>query len=99
MRQYILNEAGEPEACGDTLRWAKWFETGNRRVAQDYVGDVRVSTVFLGMDHAFDGGPPLLWETLVFGGPLDGDGDRYATRAEAEAGHAEWVARVRAAMQ
>jgi hypothetical protein len=32
-------------------------------------------------------GPAILWESMVFGGPLDGEQRRYATRAEADAGH------------
>lgn len=55
------------------------------------VGNTRVSTVFIMMDHSFGGEEPILFETLVFGGPLDGDGERYRTKAEAEAGHLRWV--------
>jgi hypothetical protein len=51
--------------------------------------------VFLGLDHSHGGGPPLLFETLVFGGPLADEGDRYPTRAAALAGHDQMVARVR----
>lgn len=61
------------------------------------VGDARVSTVFLGLDHGWGEGPPVLYETMVFGGPLDGECERYCTRAEAVAGHALMVARVVAA--
>ena len=46
-----------------------------------------VSTVFLGLDHAFDGGTPLLFETMIFGGEHDEYQERYATWDEAEAGH------------
>lgn len=53
--------------------------------------DVQVSTVFLGLDHGYGEGPPILFETLVFGGPLDQSGDRYCTWEEAEAGHERWV--------
>ena len=38
---------------------------------------VRVSTVFLALDHSFTDGPPVLWETMVFG---QGDGDEYQER-------------------
>lgn len=51
----------------------------------------RVSTVFLQLDHAYDGGKPLVFETMVFGGPHDGDQERYSTWDEAEAGHARYV--------
>lgn len=29
---------------------------------------VNVSTVFLAIDHAFGDGPPVLYETMIFGG-------------------------------
>jgi hypothetical protein len=46
-----------------------------------------VSTVFLGIDHNFGNGPPLLFETMVFGGEYDGYCKRYSTWEEAEGGH------------
>lgn len=46
----------------------------NRKRAQSYL----VSTVFLGMDHNWYGGEPLLFETMVFS---NGDwGDLYCRR-------------------
>ena len=48
---------------------------------------MQISTVFLGLDHAFGSGPPILWETMIFGGLLDEFQERYATKAEALAGH------------
>ena len=91
---YWLNAAGEAERCHDALTWATWFETADRQIAQTVIDeDTVVSTVFLGMDHNWAGGPPVLWETLVFGGALDGTMDRYQSREEAEAGHREMVAR------
>ena len=69
---------------------------GWARVAKDVIGDSSVSTVFLGLDHGFRG-KPILFETLVMGGPCDQDGDRYSTWAEAEEGHARFLLKVRAA--
>lgn len=46
-----------------------------------------VSTVFLGINHAFSGGPPIVFETMVFSKGGDGDCHRYATWEEAEEGH------------
>jgi len=55
----------------------------------DVAGGSRVSTVFLGVDHRhFGGGPPLLFETMIFGGPLDLSCWRYASWDDAEVGHA-----------
>jgi hypothetical protein len=69
-----------------------------KRVALDVLpGDVRISTVWLGLDHGWGGGPPLIFETLVFGGPMDGEMDRYSTEAQAVEGHARMVEAVRAA--
>jgi len=86
----LVEGTHEVEPCG-LLEWAVWFETADRRVAEDYfLRDVRVSTVFLGLDHRFFGdGPPLLFETMIFGGEHDGYQRRYATWEEAEAGHTE----------
>jgi hypothetical protein len=47
-----------------------------------------VSTVYLGINHNFDGGPPLIWETMA-----TSDGDwldfmaRYVTREAAMSAH------------
>jgi hypothetical protein len=51
-----------------------------------------VSTVWLGVDHSFGDGVPLLFETMVFGdGALDHACRRYMTEATARAGHVEEV--------
>ena len=88
--RYILVN-GEPQACEDLLTWARWFEsaTEERIVAQEHIGDVRISTVFLGMDHSGGQGEPLLFETMVFGGTHDGSQRRYSTRDAAIKGHAQ----------
>lgn len=56
-------------------------------------GNILVSTVFLGMDHGYPADPtkPVVFETMVFGGPLDGSQGRYATYELAIKGHNEWV--------
>lgn len=49
----------------------------------------RVSTVFLGLDHRFGGeGPPILFETMIFGGKLDQYQERCCTYAQAIEMHA-----------
>lgn len=92
--QYIL-EGHKPVKCGDLMKWGKWFGESNRHVAKDMIGKVRVSTVFLGLDHSFGGRKPLLFETMVFGGPLDQEQERYSTWEEAEKGHINMVRRVK----
>ena len=85
--RYILDGRGKPKPEPDLLKWAKWFEEGgNRRVASDTVNGKMVSTVFLGLDHSFGHGEPLLYETMVFG-TEDDMAERYHTREEALEGH------------
>lgn len=62
----------------------------------EFEGGAYVSTVFLGLDHRFGQGEPLVFETMVFGGPLDQEQERYSTWDEAEAGHKAMVERVKA---
>lgn len=96
--EYIL-EGHTPVPCDHILEWAKWMECKrhNSRVAETMIGDVYVSTVFLGLDHDFSEKEhvPILFETLVFGGPLDQEMDRYCTWDEAVAGHNAMVERVK----
>jgi hypothetical protein len=89
---YIL-DGRNPVPCADFMTRARWFETSDRQVAKTDFGDVRVSTVFLGLDRSFGQGPPLLFETMIFGGPFERDKyqERCSTWEEAEAAHAEAV--------
>ena len=86
---YILDEQGEPVEV-EPEEWSKWFNTHweQRRIALDDVGEITVSTVFIGI-KAMPGYPPLLFETAVFGRDFDGVQDCYATKEEALAGHAK----------
>jgi hypothetical protein len=90
---YVL-DGRTPRPVG-LLEWAIFLEDIEaRRVDFDRRGAVEISTVFLGLDHQWGAGPPLLFETMVFGGPLDGECQRYATFADAEAGHTAMLVRV-----
>ena len=91
-RYYILD--GKRAVAAGLMVWARWYETADRKVANTERKGIRVSTVFLGLDHGWGEGPPQIFETLVFGGEHDGDMDRYATWEEAEAGHAAMCAKV-----
>jgi len=86
---YILDDDGNPVPVDDVIIWGQWFHTANRIVAQDLDEKGEgVSTVFIGLDHNYRlTGAPVLWETLVFGGPLDGELVRYTSRADALEGH------------
>jgi len=101
---YIL-EGHTPVQEPDLMKWERWFETAERRVALTekngirllhYLSKrfepVRISTVFLGINHQFFGeGKPLLFETMVFGGPFDGQIEQCSTWEQAERQHKEMV--------
>jgi len=61
--------------------------TAYHHVAFDQVGEVTVSTIFLGLATNLSG-PPLVFETMILGGAHDLYQRRTATWAEAEAEHA-----------
>lgn len=93
--KYVLAADGRtPVLEPNLLTWAQWFEHAPRRVAHAIgSGDVRISTTFLGIDHRFglagEERDPILWETMIFGGPLDGYQERYTSYDAAVAGHAK----------
>lgn len=96
MKDTFILKGKVPVPCEGPLKWARWFESANRQVAETKVGDVKISTVFLGLNHSFyPNAKPILFETMVFGGELDGEQERYCTWDEAEAGHEEMVRRVK----
>jgi hypothetical protein len=87
--QYILDENGNPVSESDILKWGTWMQN-REQVRGDWdvlESGVKVSTVFLGLDHSWDGGPPVLWETMIFGGPHDEYQERYTSLAAATEGH------------
>ena len=89
-KKYIL-EGYTPKPINDVFEWGRWFETADRIVAKTKIGKVEVSTVFLGLDYSFGEGPPILFETMVFGLMDEEPQWRYSTWEEAEAGHLEAV--------
>lgn len=92
---YILD--GKEAKPVDLMTWARWLEVNRdtRIVAKTELDGAKVSTVFIGLDHNFSStGPAHIFETMVFGGPHDGEMNRYPTWSDAEKGHAEMVARI-----
>lgn len=101
MKKYILDGKVAVPTDNDD-EWMKMFSNITDRVVErTETGRSTISTVFLGLDHSFDeyGEPPLLFETLVFGGPLADEMKRYSTWEEAEQGHAKMVEMVKEAEQ
>lgn len=92
-------EGHTPVPEPDVLTWGRSFERVERHVAETWVTpDVRVSTVFLGVDHQWGHGPPLLFETMLFRAGTGEEMARYTTWDQAQAGHAAMVLRTQAAL-
>lgn len=74
-------------------QWAADTDGMARRViAKTYAEAFTVSTVFLTVDHAFGGGPPILFESMIFGGgATDDDCERATTCRGAERLHRRMV--------
>jgi len=93
MTDKFILDGQTPVECPDLIEWGQWMQTADRHVAKTKINDdVKVSTVFLGLDHSFGHGPPLLFETMIFGGEHDQYQERFETWEQAEAGHKVAVA-------
>jgi hypothetical protein len=94
MSWYILTTDNEPVAVSITEA-AQWMEDNPTRIQigydelTDFNGDdVRVSTVFLGLDHSWNNLGLILWETMIFGGEHDQNyQERYTSYEDALEGH------------
>lgn len=105
-RLYILDASATPQPAKSEDEWLAWFKANEslRYIANyqtsytdlhnpDRRHFVAISTVFLGVDHNFTlFGPPLLYETIVEGGLLEGQRLLHASREEALSCHELCVA-------
>lgn len=73
-----------------------------RHIGDNHIGEVRVSTVFLVMDHGFNftdqdnpNAAPLVFETMIFGGKHHEYQERYTCMFAAKKRHREIVAALR----
>jgi hypothetical protein len=74
---YVL-DGHTPVPEPDIQKWGRFMgEKDARRVAKATIGPLWISTVFLGLDHGWGNGPPILFETMIFG---FSDHDEYQTR-------------------
>lgn len=73
-----------------------WRDVTYKVIRKTMVGDVLVSTVWLGIDHAFGYSErPLIFETMLFVGAEGDEMYRYYTEAEALADHDRLVEQLR----
>jgi len=87
---YTLDKDNKP-IKSTIIKYGEWMENnpGVKSVKQEHIGDIFVSTVFLGLDHSWpkDDITPVLWETMIFGGEHDQYQDRYTSYEDALEGH------------
>lgn len=87
---YVL-DGHTPRRVENVAEWAREYERAlnTRQVGLTDIGGAKISTVFTGIDYnaMFHERPPALFETMIFGGPLDGRQWRYSAWDEAEKGH------------
>lgn len=85
---YTLKDR-QPVYCHEVEVWGLWMAKADRTVAVTEVEQLlTVSTVFLGLDHRFGGnGPPILFETMIFGDIEDSYQTRCSTWEQAEEMH------------
>ena len=97
---YILDDNNNP-IQKNVEEASKWIEDNPRKkiVKQENIGEIRISTVFLGLDHSFNEKTPVLWETMVFGGEHDGFQERYSSYEEAVKGHKEALMLVKVSIE
>ena len=97
MSYYILN-GKIPVEEPDILAWDTWRKNHSRIVRKDFLNaenTILVSTVFLGIDQRFTPlpnppGPPILFETIIFGlADMEDYQERCCTWEEAEEMHRE----------
>lgn len=88
---YYVLEGTKVVQVDSVEEWALKFNEP-ARIGLDEGNGYRVSTVFLGVDHSFGSGPPLLFETMVFEKDHDEvDMERCSTYEQALFNHEYYV--------
>ncbi|OFB37957.1 hypothetical protein BA059_16810 [Mycolicibacterium sp. (ex Dasyatis americana)] len=87
-----------PDDWYDTTKHGNKYSStmSNKRVACTVVGDIVVSTVWLGLDHEHYTDVPIIFETMTFGEPWNNKMERYSTEEDAMRGHLRVLERLRA---
>jgi hypothetical protein len=107
-RYYVLDAEHNAVPAPSPEAWWEWFENTTNRIVDytEVTSECHVSTVFTGLampnwsarSLAGGGSPPMLFETMIFGGPLDEYQWRYSSWDDAETGHKAAVRKAREAV-
>ena len=94
MTPMYFDREGQPISMD---RWSVLFEDlAYKHVAMTAIDtEVEVSTVWMGLNHQFGEGPPLTFETMIFGGEHNQQCWRWSTQEAALAGHDQIVTMLR----
>jgi hypothetical protein len=95
--KYFLN-ADKTYREADLIEWAEQLQNMDRHVGNNMIEGHHVSTVWLGLEHGFMGGEPLVFETMIFSEHEPRTHiylDRYSSWDKAVQGHEEAIEWVR----
>lgn len=91
MLSYYKLEGQTPVAIESFMEWSLWMmSSGNTTVMVNELNDCIISTRFVGIDlnpGNSSNSQPMIFETLVMSGSLDGKKNLYPTWDEAIQGH------------
>jgi hypothetical protein len=63
--KYIIKD-GIAVPCYDLHIWGSWYDKNRHKYHKSTrILNIRVSTIFLGLDHSWND-EPVLWETMIF---------------------------------
>jgi hypothetical protein len=101
-KMYVLDADNHVVEASGVEEWGCFMENERKHIGWTGItSECHVSTIFIGIDHRVYGdGPPILFETMIFGGPQEIDERtwRYANYDDAVIGHKMAVAKARAAL-
>lgn len=92
---YLLNEDREVIPCPEGFNWGEWIEktvgfrsVGSKTFTSGDTGiDIWVATTFTGTNSSIFGGPPLVFETMVFRNGHASESRKASSWQEAEQNH------------
>ncbi|YAG07716.1 hypothetical protein NSTC731_04042 [Nostoc sp. DSM 114167] len=91
MTPYYKLDGETPVAVESFMEWSLWMMSAKTIVMINELKDSIISTRFVGIDlnpgSCNSGSKPMVFETLVMGGAMDGKKNLYPTWDEAIQGH------------
>ena len=93
---YSIDENGTVKNVPDLRDWKTTLFQGNYRLVDEISKTVEIATIFTGIDKSLGTNKvPVLFETIIFGGKMDGETYNYTSWADAQKGHAQLLNELR----